>query len=263
MNRSEAQPFNTNQPAITEDPLNTYTVSARGKFHDMPVFEYLRTHFANLPLGQIESLFGFVEQSTLYGGRYFQHRQISDDDVQQLNKAGIGLRIPCTNHFATREEYEQNKPLFNKYHNTLNSVICTNDDLATWIREDFPLYDVEASVIKNITDMRKLDKALEIYTTVVLPMTANEDFEFLNSLTDKSRIRLFANGGCALTCPSRICYRSVSELNKFKGGQFKCSQPIKQRTIKGMIDFDIDELSDMGFHKFKLLRARPGNMTGQ
>ena len=245
-----------------EGVFNTYTVSVRGKKGDDPIFNFLRTNYGSVPLGQIESVFGFVEKSTLYGGREFNGRQVSDRDVFQLNNAGMGVRIPFTNHFATHEEYLENKPLFAKYHNELNSVIFTNDDLAQWVREDFPLYDIEASVIKNINNMRKLEDALKIYTTVVLPMPSNQDIEFLESIEDKSRIRLFSNAGCALTCPARICYKSVSEMNKPEGGQFQCSQPMKDRKLLGMIDFDVERLSAMGFHKYKMLRARPGNMTG-
>jgi len=241
---------------------NTYTLSARGKKKDEPIFHYLRTNFGNLPLGIIESVFGFVEKSTLYGGRIFEGRQLSDRDVFQLNNAGIGLRIPFTNHFAEWEEYEVTKPILRKYHRELNSVIVTNDDLAQWIKEDFPRYDVEASVIKNINTMKKVENALLIYDTLVLPMTSNTDMDFLEKIKDKTRIRLFANGGCALTCPSRLCYRSISELNKYKGGKFQCSQPIKKRDLKGMIDFDIGPLVELGYHRYKLLRARPGNMTG-
>lgn len=241
---------------------NTYTLSARGKKRSEPVFHFLRSNFGNLPLGIIESVFGFVERSTLYGGRIFEGRQLSDRDVYQLNNSGIGLRIPFTNHFAEREEYEATKPVLKKYHCELNSVIVTNDNLAQWIREDFPHYDIEASVIKNVNTMKKLEQALLYYDTIVLPMTSNNDMDFLEKITDKNRIRLFANGGCALTCPSRICYRSISELNKCKGGKFQCSQPLKKRDLKGMIDFDIRPLNELGYHRFKLLRARPGNMTG-
>ena len=231
--------------------VNTYTVSARGKKEDEPIFDFLRKNFGRFSLGEIESVFGFLEKSTLYGGRQFLWRQLSDRDVFQLNNAGIGVRIPFTNHFATREEYLENKPLFAKYHNKLNSVIFTNDDLTSWTREDFPLYEIEASVIKNINTKRKLDTALEIYDTVVLPMSSNQDIPFLESIEDKSRIRLFSNAGCALTCPARICYKSVSELNKPEGGEFRCSQEIKSRKFMGEIDFDVDRLSKMGFHKFK------------
>ena len=72
----------------------------------------------------------------------------------------------------TREEYENNLGFLEKYHHKPNSVIVTNDDLACWIAEDFPEYRIDASVIKNVNTPKKLDRALELYDEVVLPMTA-------------------------------------------------------------------------------------------
>ena len=154
-------------------------------------------------------------------------------------------------------------PLLEKYHHEPNSVIVTNDDLAQWIRVDFPQYRIDASVIKNINTLKKLDKALQIYDEVVLPMTANENFPFLESIQAKHRVTLFANAGCAFTCPSKTCYVSISKSNKGDPKQpFTCSQSTKEREQLGMIDFELQPLLDMGFRSFKILRPAPGMMTG-
>jgi hypothetical protein len=245
-----------------EAPPFTFTISARSKSEDVPIFAFLRRRYGNIPLNQIESMFGFVRRSTLYGGRAFTGSELSHRDVAQLNNAGIGLRLPLTNHLVSRKEYEGARTFLTRYHDKLNSVIATNDDLAQWIKEDFPLYKRDASVIKNINNPRKLDKALELYDSVVLPMPCNEDIEFLKSIEDKSRITLFANAGCAMTCPARICYASFSEFNKFKGGEVRCSRSMKERDSFGMIDFELQPLLDLGFRQFKLLRSRPGGLTG-
>ncbi|MCH7834677.1 MAG: hypothetical protein IH911_06330 [Proteobacteria bacterium] len=89
----------------------------------------------------------------------------------------------------------------------------TNDDLARWIRQAYPGYQIDASVIKNIKTHRKINEALELYDSVVLPMRLNEDFDFLEK-------------------------------------------------IEAMVDFPLQPYIDLGFHRFKLLRARPGHMTG-
>ncbi len=246
---------------LPEAAIN-YTISARNKPPDLPIMAYLRKNYGNIPLREIDSVFGFVERSTLYGGRGFKGRELSHRDVLQLNNSGIGLRIPMSNHHATREEFEQNLGLFARYHRKCNSIIATNDDLARWIRKEFPRYRLDASVIKNIKTYRKIDAALQIYDSVVLPMRCNEDLEFLEKIEQKDRIILFANAGCALTCPSKLCYLSLSEINKGKGGEFKCSQPLKNRELYGMVDFPLDPYIEMGFSQFKLLRSRPNGMTG-
>lgn len=241
---------------------STYTISVRGKADHQSVMKFLKQHFSSVPLAQIESVFGFVEKSSLYGGRIYQMRQLSERDIGLLVDHDIGIRIPFTNHFATQAEFEQNRPLLAKYHHARNSIICTNDDLAHWIKNEFPDYDIEASVIKNLTSRDQIEEALTLYDTVVLPMVLNDDDALLDSLENKQRIRLFANGGCAYTCPARICYKSISKMNKFMGGEFKCSQDIKYRDMQGMVDFDLMRLRAKGFHKFKLLRARLGDQTG-
>lgn len=245
------------------EPDYTFTVSARGKTPEVPVFQFLRRHFGHLPLNRIESLFGFVEYTPLYGGRVFHRRELSERDVFQLNNAGIGLRLPLSNHYVSRGEYEASREFLEKYHRERNSVIVTHDDLARWVRADFPRYRIDASVIKNINTPRKLEEALELYDEVVLPMPSNEDTAFLEAIAAKDRITLFANAGCAFTCPARTCYVSVSKINKRDGDHpFQCSQSLKERELLGMIDFDIDALVAMGFHSFKLLRPAPGRMTG-
>jgi collagenase-like PrtC family protease len=176
---------------------------------------------------------------------------------------GINLRIPLTNHYATEAEYTSCLPFLEKHYRPRNSVIITNDNLANWIRADFPAYRVEASVIKNINTLAKVEKAYKIYDTVILPMESNEDEEFLLSIPEKERVMLFANTGCAMTCPSKICYTSVSKVNKDGDiSLWQCSQSLKPRDMFGMLDFDLEYLQDLGFHRFKLLRSRPGRMTG-
>lgn len=240
-----------------------YTISARGKNPQDSVLAFLARNFASIPLEQIDSVFGFVEYTPLYGGRIYGQAEFSPQDVDLLYGAGIGVRLPLTNHYVDEAEYEQSRSLLEKYHRPGNAVIVTNDDLARWLRRDFPGYRIEASVIKNLRSYARIEEAMTIYDTAVLPMELNEDEAFLAAAPEKRRITLFANAGCALTCPSRICYVSISKINKRSGGQFKCSQNLKQREQRGMVDFDLERLQDLGYSRFKLLRARADGLTGR
>jgi hypothetical protein len=241
-----------------------YTISARGKTTAMPIQMFLKRHFSEIPIAQIDSLFGFTtDASTLYGGRLYGGTELSAYDLRAMYEMGIGLRLPLTNHEATAEEYEANRPMLEKHHRPGNSIIITNDHLARWIRRDYPEYRLEASVIKNIDSLARIEKAAKLYDSIILPMNCNQDDEFLLSIADKDRITLFANAGCALTCPSKICYPSISKANKTGDRSlFHCSQKLKYRELLGMLDFDLAHLERLGFHRFKLLRARDGNMTG-
>ena len=240
-----------------------FTISARGKPAAQPIQQFIKRNFNHVPLEQIDSFFGFTTHTSLYGGRIWGRTEISEYDIRSMYDMGINLRLPLSNHEVSREEYEESIPYLEKYVRPGNSIIITNDDLARWIREDFPTYRLEASVIKNIKTLRKIDEAAELYDTVILPMSCNNDEDFLLSIENKKIITLFANAGCALTCPSKICYPSISKANKVGDPDlFRCSQELKYRELLGMLDFDLDHLQSLGFERFKLLRSRAGDVTG-
>jgi len=256
-----------------------YTISARGKKLKQPVEVYFKKYFPNIPLGKIDSLFGFIEKTTLYSGRPFFRPQISKKDYQFLQNNNIGLRIPFTNHYVSEKEYKRYKSILEKYHKEGNSLIITNNDFVSWVRRDFPLYKIEASILKEIDSLEKIDKALEIYDTIVLPMNVNTNLKLLERIEQKDRITLFGNAGCALTCPNRICYEYISKANKVLGSsniiirslyyyysfiirRKWCMHKIKPRKLHGIRDFDIDKYYQMGFRRFKMLREHAGRKTG-
>lgn len=243
-------------------PGARFTLSARGKDPRLPILRFLAREFPHIAIAQVESIFGFVEPSTLYGGRPFAQPELSPRDVAVMAECGIGIRLPLSNHHVTRAEYEKNRPFLERYHRRGNSVITTGEELASWVRADFPGYEIEASVIKEIDTHEKIAHALELYDTVVVPMRLNLDLELLERLAPKERITLFANAGCALTCPSKICYPSFSKANKFTGGETACSFSLRPRELYGMLDFDLGKLAAMGFSRFKMLRSRGHGLTG-
>ncbi len=233
-----------------------FTISGREKAYNAEesVDAYLKRVYTHVPLEQVESIFAFTERSTLYGGRPFMKPQLLAKDIQCMYDLGIGYRIPLTNNFVTREEYEMNLCFLEKYHRAGNSVILVNDDLAKWIREDFPKYRIEASIIKCIDTHRRIGKAFELYDTVVLPTSLNESIEFLDEIDCKERITLFAFAGCGVNCPSKICYPSMSKFNKFNGHtKIDCSRPTKSREIRNRVRFDLNRYNDMGFNRFKMI----------
>jgi len=235
-----------------------FSASCRGKAADIPVEDFLNLKFPLLDKGCIETVFGFVEQTPLYGGRIFEAPEFSDADIDYLYRHNTGLKLPLTNHFVSREEYESNQWLLDKYHRKGNSVVLVNDELATWIRADFPDYEIEASVIKNIGTQTLIDRYLDTYEIIVLPMTLCTEYSLLAELHPKNKLRLFTNAGCAYNCPARTCYKSISKINKLPADEgfdlFNCSQQKLRRSRLGFMDFDIDRLYSLGYRKFKVLR---------
>lgn len=236
-----------------------FTISGREKFFnpEESIASYIRRVYRQVKLDQVESIFAFTERSTLYGGRPFHQPNILDKDIAEMYELGIGYRIPLTNHYVTREEYECNHCFLEKYHRNGNSVIIVNDDLGRWIKADFPKYRVEASIIKNITSHEEIEKAFDVYDTVVLPTSLNEQLAFLEKIEVKNRITLFAFAGCGVNCPSKICYPAMSKFNKYSEHvEMMCSQPLKAREYRGKVDFDLSLYEEMGFHRFKLIEPR-------
>ncbi len=245
-----------------------YSISARGKMTRINMRRFLRNNFPSLDKKSIDMVFGFVESSPLYGGRYFNYPEISDNDVAYLYTYNIGLKLPFSNHYVNEEEYEQSLPLLEKYHREGNGIVIVNDDLARWVRRDFPKYELEASVIKNIHKQSQIDDALKLYDIIVLPMHLCQQPETLKKLENKDNIRLFANGGCALTCPAHSCYRGISKDNKFPPQERTyvsvCSKTKLPRPELSVTNFDVEYLHSIGYNKFKLLRSRKrdGQETG-
>ncbi len=235
------------------------TISARGK--QSPIADFLREQFSSVPLDRIDSIFGFTDPCRLYGGRQYIAAELSDEDLAWMYDNNIHYRIPLSSTIATRADYESAQKFLEKHHRPGNSVIVVKDALARWIRKDFPLYKIECSVIRATDTVEKLNKALEVFDTVVpLPEAFNVDHALLASLPQdvKDRVRLFLNVGCALYCPQRICYGSVSRLNRQEpGAQFECSQRNdKYLFARGMTDFPLETFVELGYSKFKLLRAK-------
>lgn len=234
----------------------TVSISARGKNSAQGVGRFLSQHY-NKYAGNVDSVFGFAEHCHLYGGRPFNGRELSEDDVRWLQSSSIGFRIPMQNTVAGKAEYEKSKPFLEKYHTEGNSVILARKRFAEWIRRDFPLYHLEASVVSKIGSVDRLLGSLDYYDTVVPDhYWANDNIESIPE-TVRDRVRLFINAGCMYKCPNRVCYTEFSKSNsasKLARGPSCSSQISDYRHIGTMYDFDIDRFLQLGYSKFKALR---------
>lgn len=231
-----------------------FTVSSRNidnQYPDIDIIKYLKLQFIYCGFDQIESVFGHTEDySDLYGGRvYSKKNAITNKQIDELENQGIGIALTLTNHYFTEAAYAESYNLLKRHHKKINSVICTNDDLAIRIRNDFPDYQVKASLIKNLNTHKKIKNALKIYNSVVIPMEKNDDDDFLQNIEQKDKAILFGNATCAYTCPARTCYAGIS-LRK-EGSN--CSQPRIPREEKGLVFFNVKKFHLMGFSRIKLV----------
>ncbi len=203
-----------------------FSVSGRKITADMSIEVYLKIYYMYTHIPSIESVFGnTLFPSQLYGGRVFnQNHSITDVHIKQLKKFHIGLALTLTNHFFDEDEYKRSFSLLEQHHHHLNSVICTNDELAKRIKSDFPDYTLKASIIKRIDTHKKIERHLQLYDNITLPMDINDDDDFLEKIPEKERIILFANANCAYTCPNRSCYKGFSEKNSDRKKTSNCSK---------------------------------------
>jgi hypothetical protein len=242
-----------------------YTVSSRSLTADMPASLYLKLMYPYCDLSRIKSMFGHtVFFSRLYGGRPFDAKHsFTDRHIAALAKRGIGIALNLTNHFFTAKNYADSLPLLEKHHKKGNSVVCANDELALRVRHDFPDYQLGASMIKELDTAEKIEMALQLYDTVVVPMNKNDDDRFLESIRHKDRVTLFGNAACAYTCPDRSCYLGISQ--KIAGFQTtqSCSRNRLRRPDIGKVFYNVAKFADMGFNNIKLvpiqLIAQPGS----
>lgn len=258
----------------------TYSVSARGKKPDTTITSWLYNY--RIPMSDMDSVFGFPDvPCPFYGGRNFYVNpwetrarvvEITEKDIRDMYLKGIGLRLPLTNHYASREEYDgkMGRLVLEKYQRFGNSVIVVNDDLARWIKEDYPLFRIEASVIKGLNTHDKILRALELYDSVVPDFSVHEDLDFLaDRRLPRARVRLFSNVSCERTCPARICYAFFSKVNKNPRDTSdlgpSCSREVERlaekRSPSGGIHFyPVDKYKEMGYFRFKALMEDPARL---
>ena len=212
----------------------------------------------------IDHVFGQVEgTTTLWGGRIADDINLTKVDLYWLYDKNIGLKLPLTNKFITKEQYEESKPFLKRYYRKGNAIITSTDKLAEYIKQDFPDYEIEASCIQDIVDTKKLEKkiSLKCYDTIVLPIHMNDDIKFLKSIKNKEKIRLFLNVECSYSCPKKICYGVTSQVNLGKKEKMMCSfydLGLERKFYKDHINwndfyFDKSKFEKIGITKYKLV----------
>ena len=168
--------------------MSTITVSCRQKPTSVNMLQWLSQYNLYTSIEEITGVFGFVQEySPLYGGRIYYGAEITEEDLVFLQDKGLSLKLTLTSRIVSKKDYLDSREMLNKYYYHGNTIAAVNDNLARWIKRDFPNYIVEASVIKNI-GWGDIEATLEIYDTIVLTMDKNDDLENLSKIKDKERI---------------------------------------------------------------------------
>lgn len=232
-----------------------FSVSGRKVHPNLDMLQYLKLHYMYLDIASIDSVYGAaLFPSLLYGGRpYDVKRSLTWIHFQQLKELGINFTITLTNHYVDDKIYQQSHAFLERHHRKGNAIVCHSNRLARKIREDFPLYTLRASIMKNINTVEKVEKNLELYDQLVIPMEMNDDDKFLEAIQCKDRVILFANAACGYTCRNRTCWTAVSQQNQGRQETTDCSKDALYLKEVGKVFFDVGKFHAMGFRNFKLI----------
>jgi len=201
----------------------------------------------------------------LTGGGVFNVINLTRIDIYWLYDKGIGYKATMSSKSMSDVDYKNSKEMLKRYHRKGNAIITAIDKLARKIKNDFPKYKVEASAVMDITTEEHLNRVIDtgLYDTIVLPICANDDTKFLESIKNKDQIRLFINAECSYTCPKKVCYGTISQINKETRdpNEMMCSHydlKMPRTFYDDSVDwenfyFDKDKFDKMGFSNYKLL----------
>lgn len=236
-------------------PGSNFSVSGRRVNPNLDMLHYLKLNYPYLDIADIDSVFGAaLFPSLLYGGRpYNVKHSMTWIHLRQLKELGINFSITMTNHFVDDKVYAQSFDFLEKHHRKGNSVVCHSDQLAHKIKNDFPLYILRASIMKNINTVEKAERNLELYDQIVIPMEMNDDDEFLEKLPCKERVVLFANAACGYTCRNRTCWVGISQVNQGREETSDCSQGAAHLKNVGKNFFNVGKFYEMGYRNFKMV----------
>ena len=214
----------------------------------------------------IDYAFGTTEDTIpLWGGRVSDAINLTRVDIYWLYDKGIGYKATLSSKSMSDVDYKNSKEMLKRYHRKGNAIITAIDKLARKIKNDFPKYKVEASAVMDITTEEHLNRVIDtgLYDTIVLPICANDDTKFLESIKNKDQIRLFINAECSYLCPKKVCYGTIGQINKETRDPNKmmCSHydlKMPRTFYDDSINwsnfyFDKDKFDKMGFSNYKLV----------
>ncbi len=213
----------------------------------------------------IDEVFGFLpEPLRLYGGRAPAIDDgLSNRQLACLRDHGMIFSLNLTNHYFDDEAYTEALPTLRRIHYEGTNIVCANNTLAERVKNDFPKIKVKASVLRNVNTKAKIEKALELYDSVVLPMPLSDDEEFLRSLDHKDRIVPWATCWCGYYCHQWTCWIVASRKWMGFGEPFQPAA-LKRSCQKfqagtSPLAFRLDAPKFAGYTRFKL--GQPSNLV--
>lgn len=216
-------------------------------YHLPGAFEYFNVYKVLIPLffNERKKFYDFADLYCVYGSPAFfpwnggrsghpLDKYAHYKEVDKFYKSyNIAMSITATNLLITETD------LHNKYCNEVleyynkpgNSVIISNELLHEYVKEKYKNYLLISSTTKCLTAEETI-KEYEKYDIVVLDYNLNNNWDFLNNLSQqqKSKSEFLINHACNIKCPRRKShYIRISKVNLFndykESENFNCMWP--------------------------------------
>lgn len=154
----------------------------------------------------IYSFFGTFPNAIWNGGSImFNYRNYNIDEMKKVrdfyNNRGIVITFTFTNLLIKEEhlndEYCNN--IMKIFNNGMNEVLVSSPILEKYIRETYPRYKINRSIIAT----EKVPFLAKDYHLTVMSKFKNKDFVFIDKLTieDRKKTELLCNEFCINNCP--------------------------------------------------------------
>ena len=187
----------------------------------------------------------------------------------RVNRIGIAARFTFTNNsLIDTDVYDTyGNAILDIFGNGKNEVIVNSPILLKYIQDKYPnKYSFVSSTTKRLINKDLETKELydDTYKYVCLDYDFNKDLEYLDSLTDVSRVEILANPVCKPNCPWRVRhYTDISKGEKF--AKFDITSPASncedqgkwlEEAKEGKNFVTVEEINDIylsrGINNFKL-----------
>lgn len=212
----------------------------------------------------ISSLFGCVK-CAWNGGRIINNYWDTDPKVivefMKGHYPGIGCRLTFTNTFISKDELHDKRgnELLEMFNFGNNAVMVYSELLETYIRENYPNYNIISSITKCLDKEQTVKELQKGYSLVVLNTNHLVDEEFMKSLPNKNKVEILVNDACQKICSKRLEHYKYYSLDQKNGTHTKVCNCESSGPLYELKDGDlfvsnkkIKEYVGMGFTNFKI-----------
>lgn len=155
----------------------------------------------------ISKIFGAFPGMIWNGGVYYSGISPIESAYQIKNlyhNFQIPIKLTLTNPLLKKED------CYDRYCNKIveifetgeNEILVASPILEEYLREKFPGYKYNRSIIASATD-ENFEQLLNKYNMIVLPRRKVKDFDYLNSIKpeNRSRVEILCTDPCSIECP--------------------------------------------------------------